>query len=118
MRYCTAAKSAAKHSSGRCAKIVPGTPCAREMLGSPHHPGHQNNAVVGCSWGLGDMRVLLPIVLALSVVACSSEPQNGVHAAFKACSKGVSANLDNDQRALLMERCMRSRGYTIAIRAQ
>jgi hypothetical protein len=64
------------------------------------------------------MRTLLPMVVALSVVACSSESQNGVAAALKACSKGVPANLDNEQRALLMERCMLSRGYTIVIRAQ
>jgi hypothetical protein len=64
------------------------------------------------------MRTLLPIVVAVSVLSCSSEPQDGVRAAFKACSKGIPANLDNDQRVILMERCMLSRGYTIVFRAQ
>jgi hypothetical protein len=64
------------------------------------------------------MRTFLPLALVLSVSACSSEPQNGMRAAFKACSKGIPAKLDNDHRAVLMERCMLSRGYTIVVRAQ
>jgi len=68
--------------------------------------------------GVEVMRILPPIVIALSVFACSQEPQTGMQAAFKACSKGVPVNLDSDQRALLMERCMLSRGYTIVVRAQ
>src|SRR4029077_5192527 len=99
-------------------KIALGTPCTADVQVHPHHPGHQQSQAVRRYLGFGAMRVLLPLLVALSVFACSREPQTGVHAAFKACSKGVPANFDNDQRAVLIERCMLSRGYTIAIRAQ
>ena len=83
-----------------------------------HHTMVIRKSLLNRSQGVGLMRMLLPAVVALSVFACSQEPKTGVHAAFKACSKGVPANLDNDQRAVLIEQCMLSRGHTIAVRAQ